>query len=95
MSEVDLSRYSKEELKIIAGREHYHGRSLTQEEINLGLEQARAIFGDDLSTMPEYSKEELSIVNLMQRDQDHPLTQEQINLGLHQARAIHGEDLKG
>jgi hypothetical protein len=48
---VELSRYrrySKREREIIAICERYHDRPLTQEEINLSLEQARAIHGEDL-----------------------------------------------
>jgi hypothetical protein len=29
--------------------EKYHDRPMTQQEINLGLEQAKAIHGDDLN----------------------------------------------
>jgi hypothetical protein len=46
---VDLSRYSKAEREIIDLVQKRQGRALTQEEINLSLEQARAIHGDDLT----------------------------------------------
>jgi hypothetical protein len=45
---VDLSRYSAREREIIDYLQKDEGRPLKQEEINLGLEQARAIHGDDL-----------------------------------------------
>ncbi len=48
-NEVDLSRYSPAEQAIIAMVAKNKGRALTQEEINLSLEQARAIHGDDLT----------------------------------------------
>ena len=45
---VDLSRYTKAEREIIEFLQRRKSRPLTQEEINLSLEQARAIHGDDL-----------------------------------------------
>ena len=45
---VDLSRYSKAEREIINLMQKGEDRPLTQEQINNGLEQAKAIFGDDL-----------------------------------------------
>ena len=45
---VDLSHYSKAEREIIEYLQKDEGRPLTQGEINLALEQAKAIHGDDL-----------------------------------------------
>jgi hypothetical protein len=42
-------RYSPAERRIIALVTKHDGRTLTQEEINLALEQAKAIHGDDLT----------------------------------------------
>jgi len=46
-SGVDLSRYNAREREIIDYLQERRG-PLSQEEINLALEQARAIYGDDL-----------------------------------------------
>jgi hypothetical protein len=40
--------YSEAEREIIASLRNAFGRSPTQEEINLSLQQARAIYGEDL-----------------------------------------------
>jgi hypothetical protein len=48
-NEVDLSRYSPAERRIIDLVAKNKGRPLTQQEVNLALEQARAIHGDDLT----------------------------------------------
>ena len=45
---VDLSRYNEREREIIDIVQRGRDRPLTQEEINLSLEQARAIHGEDL-----------------------------------------------
>jgi hypothetical protein len=45
---VDLSRYSPAEREIIEVVARDKGRPLTQEEINMSLEQGRFIHGDDL-----------------------------------------------
>ena len=45
---VDLSRYNEREREIINLMQKGRDRPLTQEQINNGLEQAKAIFGDDL-----------------------------------------------
>ena len=45
---VDLSRYNEREREIIDLMQKGEDRPLTQEQITNGLEQAKAIYGDDL-----------------------------------------------
>ena len=45
---VDLSRYNEKEREIINLMQKGEARPLTQEQINNGLGQARAILGEDL-----------------------------------------------